>query len=216
MHREQENMEYNDKQLKILETAEKLFADNGFEGTSVRDIAKESDINVAMVSYYFGSKEKLLEAIFAYRISITRLKMETILQSKEHVPMQKIEALIDSYIEKMLQNQCFYRLMLQEQTVREINKVSTIVLDAKMKNYEIVKKIIAEGQRSGEFKKNVDVQFMMATMVGTANHFMIYEDFYRKINHLEDLSDDEMKKHLRKKLSIHLKSLFKAYLTYEA
>jgi len=214
--REQDFMEYNDKQLKIIDTAEKLFSNNGFEGTSVRDIAKESDINVAMVSYYFGSKEKLLEAIFAYRISITRLTMENILQSKEHTPIQKVDILIDRYVEKMMNNQCFYRLMLQEQTVREINKVSDIVLEAKMKNYEMVKKIIAEGQRSGEFRKNVDVQFMMATMVGTANHFMIYEDFYRRLNHLEDLSDEEIKNHIRKKLTHHLKTLFKAYLTHEA
>ncbi len=216
MCREQDFMEYNDKQLKIIDTAEKLFSNNGFEGTSVRDIAKESDINVAMVSYYFGSKEKLLEAIFAYRISITRLTMENILQSKEHTPIQKVDILIDRYVEKMMNNQCFYRLMLQEQTVREINKVSDIVLEAKMKNYEMVKKIIAEGQRSGEFRKNVDVQFMMATMVGTANHFMIYEDFYRRLNHLEDLSDEEIKNHIRKKLTHHLKTLFKAYLTHEA
>lgn len=208
-------MEYNEKQIKIIETAERLFANNGFEGTSVRDIAKESDINVAMVSYYFGSKEKLMEAIFAYRISYTRLTLENILGEKGNTPLQKIDILIDSYIDKMLKNQCFYRLMIYESSMREIHSISNLVRDAKMKNMEMVKKIISEGQRTGEFRKNVDIQFMMATMIGTANHFMIYEDYYRKVNNLEDLSEEEFKKHLKKKLSQHLKIVFKAYLTYE-
>ncbi len=51
-------MEYNEKQLQILEVAEKLFAANGFDGTSIRDIASEAEVNIAMISYYFGSKEK--------------------------------------------------------------------------------------------------------------------------------------------------------------
>jgi AcrR family transcriptional regulator len=55
-------MEFTDKQIQIIDIAERLFAERGFDGTSVRDIADEAGINVAMISYYFGSKEKLMEA----------------------------------------------------------------------------------------------------------------------------------------------------------
>ena len=51
-----------DKRDQILEAAEELFAQKGFEGTSVRDLAKKAKVNVAMISYYFGSKEKLFES----------------------------------------------------------------------------------------------------------------------------------------------------------
>ena len=54
-------MKFNDKQIEILNVAERLFAEEGFDGTSVRDIAKNANVNVAMISYYFGSKEKLLD-----------------------------------------------------------------------------------------------------------------------------------------------------------
>lgn len=46
-------MEWNEKQLHILNAAEDLFANKGFEGTSVRDIAQKAEVNVAMISYYF-------------------------------------------------------------------------------------------------------------------------------------------------------------------
>lgn len=44
---------------KIMEVARVLFADHGYEGTSVREIAKEAEVNVASVNYYFSSKENL-------------------------------------------------------------------------------------------------------------------------------------------------------------
>jgi len=63
------NMNYSEKQLQIIGTAERLFSTKGFDGTSVRDIADEAGVNIAMISYYFGSKEKLMEALFERRSS---------------------------------------------------------------------------------------------------------------------------------------------------
>ncbi len=48
-------MGYSDKHLQIISTAEQLFSKNGFDGTTVRDIAVGAGINIAMISYYFGS-----------------------------------------------------------------------------------------------------------------------------------------------------------------
>lgn len=67
------NVEYSTDK-KILYSAEKLFADKGFAATSTRDIAKSAGVNVSMISYYFGSKEKLFEEIFK-----VRMKRRTIL-----------------------------------------------------------------------------------------------------------------------------------------
>src|SRR5678810_1267508 len=91
-------MEYNDKQIQIMEAAEKLFAEQGFAGTSVRDIAEAANVNLAMISYYFGSKEKLMEAMFLHRGADFKLQLESILQNKNLSPMQKVERLIEDYI----------------------------------------------------------------------------------------------------------------------
>lgn len=48
---------------RILDTAEKLFAKQGFAATSLRAIIKEADVNTASVHYHFGSKEGLIEAV---------------------------------------------------------------------------------------------------------------------------------------------------------
>ncbi len=46
---------------KITRIASSLFYQKGFQGTSVRDIAKEADVNLSAISYYFKGKQGLLE-----------------------------------------------------------------------------------------------------------------------------------------------------------
>jgi len=52
-----------DKKDKIIETALELFAKRGFDGTSTRDICKLANVNISMISYYFGGKEGLYKFI---------------------------------------------------------------------------------------------------------------------------------------------------------
>ena len=49
---------------RLLDAAEGLFCERGFEGTSIRDIAASAGCNIASVNYYFGSKEKLYEEVW--------------------------------------------------------------------------------------------------------------------------------------------------------
>ncbi len=49
----------------ILDAAEKMFAANGFAGTTLRNLVKEAGVNLAAVSYHFGSKEELFRAVVA-------------------------------------------------------------------------------------------------------------------------------------------------------
>jgi AcrR family transcriptional regulator len=61
----------------ILDAAEKLFALEGYHGTSVRAITGEAKVNLASVNYHFGSKEALLKAIFSRRLEpINKARLE--------------------------------------------------------------------------------------------------------------------------------------------
>ncbi len=48
---------------KILKIATKLFAEKGFDGVSIREICKKADINICMISYYWGGKKELYQGI---------------------------------------------------------------------------------------------------------------------------------------------------------
>jgi AcrR family transcriptional regulator len=209
-------MNYNEKQIQIMEAAEKLFADQGFAGTSVRDIAEAANVNLAMISYYFGSKEKLMEAMFLHRGEDFKLQLENILQNKNLSPMQKVEKLIEDYIEKIFRKQCFHKIMAREQMVSSSSFITDQIHQLKQKNSALIKELINEGQNAGHFKKNIDISFLMMTLTGTISQLVTTQHYYRKANNLESVPDDEFEKLLKKKLGAYLKNLFKAVLTYEA
>ncbi len=52
-----------DTKEKLLETAAKMFARHGINGVSTRDLVKESGVNLCSINYYFGTKQKLYEAV---------------------------------------------------------------------------------------------------------------------------------------------------------
>ena len=208
-------MDFNDKQIQIILSAENQFAEKGFSGTSVRDIADDAGVNVAMISYYFGSKEKLLEALFVYRASGTVQALEGMLNNKELGPLEKVNVMIDYYIDKFLNQHCFHKIMMREQVANRRTVTSELIHDFKKKNQQLVKQLIHEGQKAGDFNKNIDIPILMATLIGTVSHLVATQHYYREINNLQDMSDEQFHKLIRKKLSTHLKFLFKATLTNE-
>lgn len=208
--------EYNDKQLQIIETAERLFSLKGFDGTSVRDIAEAAVINVAMISYYFGSKEKLMESIFEVKIGRVQMRVDELLKDKTMTPIQKVNLLIDEHVERVIQSQQFYRIMICEQVSKSNAAITQKVKQLKVRNAELVTELIKEGQKKGDFKKKVDVVLMVNTLVGTVWYSITSKEHFREFTHSQGLTDKAYENQLKKKLSIHIKTLFKAILTNEA
>lgn len=208
-------MEYSEKQVQIMEAAEKLFAAKGFNGTSVRDISEMAGVNLAMISYYFGSKEKLFEAMFAYRTEFFKLQLESMLQNKELAPMEKMDQLIDQYILRLTNQQCFHRIMVREQMMSNNEFIAGQIHGLKTRNQALIKQLIEDGQAKGVFKKDIDIPLMMMTMFGTVSQLVTTQHFYKETNGLQSLSEEEFQQHIRTKLSQHLKKIFKAILLNE-
>lgn len=57
-----------DTKERILDAAENLFMEKGFEATSLRMITAGANVNLAAVNYHFGSKEELIKAVFSRRL----------------------------------------------------------------------------------------------------------------------------------------------------
>ncbi len=199
-----------------METAETLFAEKGFNGTSVRDIAEKAHVNLAMISYYFGSKEKLLEALFDWRGEMTKVSIENIL-GKQGIPaMEKVYLLVDSFIDKLMAQQCFHRIMVREQVLNSYTALTEQILEIKKRNLELIQRLVTEGQENGEFKNDIDVPMMMSTIIGAAHNVVTTKQYFRELNGLQQLGDTELEQVMKEKLAAHLKFLFKAMLKYEA
>jgi AcrR family transcriptional regulator len=66
-----------DTKTRILDAAERLFAQRGFDAASLRAITSAAGVNLAAVNYHFGSKDELIRAVFARRLGpLTRMRHE--------------------------------------------------------------------------------------------------------------------------------------------
>lgn len=85
-----------DTKERILDTAERLFAERGYDATSLRAITREAGVNLAAVNYHFSTKEALLRALFARRLELLnrrRLAMLDVYEAEaggNPVPVEKI------------------------------------------------------------------------------------------------------------------------------
>ncbi|MEW5677009.1 TetR family transcriptional regulator [Flavobacterium enshiense] len=204
--------DFNDKQIEILQTAEKLFAEHGYDGTSVRDIAKSANINIAMISYYFGSKEKLLEALIIYRISSMRLQMEN-LYREDLTPLEKIDRLIELYIKRINANKGMYQIIHFEISSGKRIINCDAFNEMKKHNLDILKSIILEGQEKGVFRKDVNTILIPTTIMGTYFHFQMNKPFFKEILNLN--SQEDIDNYVTSELTLHIKQTIKALLTYD-
>ena len=73
---------------RIFDAAEQLFAERGFEGASIRDIAKAADVQGALVNHHGGSKEALFATVVARRAEeLARLRQDALAQAKAAGPL---------------------------------------------------------------------------------------------------------------------------------
>lgn len=213
MYRKSVEMNYNEKQIQIITTAESLFASKGFDGTSVRDIAEAAGINIAMISYYFGSKEKLMEALFDLRTGHVILRTESVLKDDSLSPFDKLKVLIDAHINKSFELHLFHKIMVTEQLLNKNVMITNALADLKKRNIEIVSQLVRDGQLKGVFKEDIDVALMMYTLIGTVTHTVMNRSFYRELNQKNDMPDEAFTAYLKEKLSTHILQIFKATLS---
>ena len=92
-------MANTDTKTKILDTAERLFAQKGFDAVSLRNIVEAAKVNLAAVHYHFGSKQALLHAVVSRRlrpVNDERLAMLAEARIKAGKRKLKLEAVLES------------------------------------------------------------------------------------------------------------------------
>ncbi|MEI7026954.1 TetR family transcriptional regulator [Paenibacillus sp. y28] len=132
--------------MRILLAAKKLFARQGYDGTSVRQICEEAGANVALVSYYFGGKENVFSAMFSTFIAE---KMWEELEDKLQEPVQGIRTIIR-------QVQLFKKMDPELESIihQEMNMTSPRVEHVRKYQFRIwrkVRQLLERGREEGIF-----------------------------------------------------------------
>lgn len=203
-------MEKTDKKTDIIEAAERLFCEFGYEGTSTRQIAKESGANMAMINYYFGSKEGVLLEIMESRISGFKSQLNAIEEEKIS-PKEKILKVVEQYTARIFLNISFHKLMHRELSLTQRPEIFLKIKEAMAQNLTVIESIIKRGITEGIFRK-VDIRMTIISIMGTIsmaatspNKVIPDQDF--------DINNKKDRLLLRDRLVSHLQDLILTHLT---
>ncbi len=119
--------EKEDKKEKLLNAAQELFEEKGFEGVKMRELSEKAGVNKGLLHYYFKSKEAIFHEVFKRKADKVYLNFEEILKKEGRSFEEKISEMVDSYFELLSANPKLPLFILSE-----INKNSDLALMTNM------------------------------------------------------------------------------------
>jgi AcrR family transcriptional regulator len=179
---------------KIKSAARLLFQQKGFAATRTRDIAQESGINLALLNYYFRSKEKLFELIMMEALTGFFAVLKSIINDPDSSFEDKLDLLVDTYITRLLVNEDIPMFILSE--IRSNPKALLKVINAERLMIDSV--FIHQLQKqieAGVYKPIHPNHFLMNFMGLTVFPFIAKP----MILHLGDGNETEFRKHLEER-----------------
>ena len=168
---------FSEKQIHILDVAEKLIAKKGFEGTSIRDISSQANINVAMISYYFGSKEKMMSYLYRYRVQKTRESFAEFAEIiKDGKPEMQLKELIKYVVNQLFKFNYFHGFVTQE--LRHTEHLKTDLLEFYTTFTSKIDDVIKKGVASGVFQNTPKPEDILTLIVGSSLFVIRNKNFY--------------------------------------
>lgn len=155
-----------EKRVNIINSAITLFAEKGFNDTSMLEIARRSKVAEGTVYDYFGSKENLL-------ISIPCEKLNSLYDTLSgNSPEMKIKHIISNIFEFYLNEKAYSTiLVLMLRTNKKFHKSQSNKLIENL--FKMIKDEIRKGQKKNMFKADLDMTICRDLLFGTLDHIMI-------------------------------------------
>jgi len=147
-----------DKRRAILDAAVRVFARQGYHATRVADIADEAGVAYGLVYHYFRSKEAVMTELFTERWSLLLDASEALYE--EDVPArEKLAGIARFIIDSYRHDPELMKVIIIEVT-RAANSFGATHLPEIRHAYDFVSRIVADGQREGLYRDDIDPDFV--------------------------------------------------------
>jgi len=138
---------------KIMDVATPLFAQKGFAGVSVKEIAEAASVNIALISYHFGGKENLYAAILEVQFGLLD-KIINLIRNEENSPIDKIRHFSQEFVKLNKPYPYIHRLIYGE-IINPTNCYESIVLPGVTRNHDFMAECIQAGINSGQIRPDI-------------------------------------------------------------
>ncbi|WUH65858.1 TetR/AcrR family transcriptional regulator [Streptomyces sp. NBC_00440] len=153
---------------RLLAAATRLFAERGYDRTSVQEIVEAAGVTKGALYHYFGSKEDLLQEVYSRLLRLQQERLDAFADSDAPVEQRLREAAADvvvTTIENLDDASIFFRSM--HQLSPEKNKQVRL---ERRRYHERFRALVEEGQRIGVFSKAVSADLVVDYHFGSVHH----------------------------------------------
>ncbi len=150
----------NNTEARIKEAARIVFLNKGFAATRTRDIAEEADINLALLNYYFRSKQKLFNLIMLDALKIFLSSIYDVINDTQLTFEEKLVSISSSYIDTLLVNPEIPLFILSELRNDPAHLIENVGIRDLVLQSDLIKQLLEKVQ-SGEFKPVNPLNFIM-------------------------------------------------------
>jgi TetR/AcrR family transcriptional regulator len=173
----------------IKAMARRVFIEKGYAATTTRDIAEAAETNVALINYYFRSKEKLFENIFQdVALSFFGGMLETF---NKDIPLRaKFEAIIDKDVEFMLKNPEIPVFVMNQLTHSSSDFFEKFLNESRLTNSLLMKQMEIAIQ-NGELR-NLKFHECFALIIGSLQFAFIAKPLVKHLGDLDEPSFNAM------------------------
>ena len=185
---------------KILISASKVFTEKGFSGTRTRDIAEEAGINLALLNYYFRSKEKLFEQVMKAKIVLLFGQILPIITDEKTTLEEKIDLTTEKYIDILSKNPNLPVFVISEIQKKNSELTSVLPIRKVFNNSSLIKQI-------KEKRPDMNPLHFLVTFLGMTIFPFVAKPVF---NAFQIIKDDEFQQFIeerRKLIPIWVKTL---------
>lgn len=169
------SLEYKQHQReRIIEGAAQAFAEQGYRQITIDVIAERLGVSKGAIYLYFKSKEELFVAIYTNQMERQLQSIRESYQPADRV-MLKLEKVLDEFI-KLLLNHDFVFCRLWLEFYLEAPRIPELLIQSTWANeqyYNIIYGLLAEGQRNGEIKADLDIASVTTVILATGNGLLL-------------------------------------------
>jgi AcrR family transcriptional regulator len=159
-----------EKRRQILDAAIHVFARQGFHACRVSDIADEAGVAYGLVYHYFASKDQVLNELFTERWSLLLATISDV-DRQPIGPREKLDAVARFIIDSYRHEPDLMKVIIVDVT-RAANSFGRTHLPEIRRAYEMIAKIVADGQASGAFRRDVDPEFASMWFYGAIEQLL--------------------------------------------
>ncbi|MDW3209645.1 MAG: TetR family transcriptional regulator [Reichenbachiella sp.] len=175
---------------KIVEAARTIFTQKGYAATKTRDIADKAGINLALVNYYFRSKEMLFNKIMMEVMSVFMKSIFSIFQDKETSLEEKFELIATKYINRIKSNPDIPNFILNELRSRPEEFFQKVIAGRKMQDLYIYDQLV---ERMGEEKlKEINPIHIMMNLMSLTVFPFIGKPMIRMVTGIDNKEFNQM------------------------